>query len=146
MRRTGFTLLEVLVGIALLALAAVVLGAAYANTLGAHQAARRAGEPDGLAHLRAALLAEPDRAKVEQGGVLDLPASRRLQWEAQVEEMPVPDLFAVTVSGRTSGGADAEEQRFSRRLMLLRPTWSDPERREQLRADWRQAREAAARR
>ena len=49
----GFTLLEVLVGIAILAMAAVVLGAAYVNTLGAHEAvARRAAAGSGMDYLQ----------------------------------------------------------------------------------------------
>lgn len=148
MRRHGFTLLEVLVGIAILALAAVVLGAAYVNTLGAHAAVaqRAAAGGAGLEYLHEAVLAEPDREFVERGGRLALPDGRTLDWEGTVEEAKVPDLFRVVVRGRITGGAEGGEETFEQRLMLLRPMWSDPARREQLRADWNRAREEAARR
>jgi len=140
----AFTLLEVLVGIAILAMAAVVLGAAYVNTMSAHAAvARRAVEGPGMEYLREAILNEPDRAKVEQGGNVPLPDGRQLQWSATIEELPVPDLFRVDVRARIDGGKEAEE--FTQAVNLLRPTWSDPGRREQIRARWNERREELAR-
>jgi prepilin-type N-terminal cleavage/methylation domain-containing protein len=133
----GFTLVEVLASIAILAMAAVVLGAAYVNTLNAHHAvAVRAATGHEIDYLRDALLNEPERENVEKGGEVMLPDNRRLQWDAVVDEAPVPDLFKVTVRGRVSGSATVEESSFEETLMLLRPTWSDPAKREQLRTAW----------
>lgn len=140
--RRGFTLIEVLVSLALLGLAAVVLGAAYVNTLDAHRAAAaRAASGAPLEFLREPILNEPERDKIEKGGEVQLPDNRRLVWQAKVEETAVPDLFAVTVTGRVDGGlgGNTPAEDFSQRLMLHRPTWSDPTRREQLRSDWRAA-------
>jgi general secretion pathway protein I len=140
----AFTLLEVLVGIAILAMAAVVLGAAYVNTMSAHATvARRAVDGPGMEYLREAILNEPDRAKVEQGGSVPLPDGRQLQWTATLEELPVPDLFRVEVRGRIDGGKEPEE--FTQVVNLLRPTWSDPTRREQIRIQWNERREEAER-
>ena len=145
--RRGFTLLEVLVGIAILAMAAVVLGAAYVNTLGAHEAvARRAAAGTGMDYLRDIILNEPERAKVEQGGNLALPDNRQMNWEAVVEEAAVPDLFRVLVRGRITGTAAKDSEDFEQALMLLRPSWSDAGKREQIREDWDKQREAEARR
>ncbi len=133
----GFTLVEVLASIAILAMAAVVLGAAYVNTLNAHHAvAVRATTGHEIDYLRDALLNEPERENVEKGGEVTLPDNRRLQWDAVVEEASVPDLFKVVVRGRVSASAKIEESSFEESLMLLRPTWSDPAKREQLRTDW----------
>ncbi len=141
----AFTLLEVLVGIAILAMAAVVLGAAFVNTMAAHATvARRAVEGPGMEYLREAILNEPDRTQVEQGGSVPLPDGRQLQWSATLEESPVPDLFRVEVRGRIDGGREPEE--FTQVVTLLRPTWSDPTRREQIRVQWDQRREEAAER
>lgn len=138
----AFTLIEVLVALAILALAAIVLGAAYANTLGAHRAvAQRASGGSAMDFLRDQILNEPEREKVEKGGDLALPDDRRLRWEARIEEAPVPDLFKVTLTTRTNGGTMKAEETETETLMLLRPTWSDPQRREQLRSDWRADRE-----
>lgn len=138
-RQRAFTLIEVLVSLAILALAAIVLGAAYANTLDAHRAvAARAGAGAPVEYLREQLLNEPEREKIEKGGEVQLPENRRLRWEAEVEEVAVPDLFKVVVTGRVEGGpAGRPPEDFTRTLMLLRPTWSDPQRREQLRSEWR---------
>lgn len=139
--RRGFTLLEVLVGIAILAMAAVVLGAAYANTLGAHAAvAQRARTGDSMDYLREVIFNEPERDKVEKGGQVTLPDGRLLNWEATVEEAAVPDLFKVTVRGRFSGAASKDDD-FEHVAMVLRPTWSDSGKREQLRGDWTKLRE-----
>jgi len=146
MSRRGFTMLEVLVGIAILALAVVVLGAAYVNTLGAHAVvAQRAAAGAGMDYLREAVLAEVLRVKVEAGGRMPLPDDRVLFWEATVEEVAVPDLFRVVVSGRITGGSDANEESFEHKLMLLRPGWSEAGRREQLRVEWLRQREDATR-
>ena len=145
--RRGFTLLEVLVGIAILAMAAVVLGAAYVNTLGAHEAvARRAAAGSGMDYLRDAILNETERTKVEEGGHLALPDNRQLNWEAVVEEAPVPDLFKVVVRGRIAGTSSKDQEEFEQTLMLLRPTWSDAGEREKLRVEWEKLRENDLRR
>lgn len=143
----GFTLLEVLVGIAILAMAAVVLGAAYANTLGAHAAvAQRARTGDGMDYLREVIFNEAEREKVEQGGQLALPDGGQLHWEATIEEAAVPDLFKVVIRGRIAGGTAKEAEEFEHTSMLLRPAWSDSGKREQVRSDWTKLREKEKRR
>lgn len=142
-RAAAFTLIEVLVSLALLALAAVVLGAAYANTLEAHRAAaQRAGLGQPLEFLREAVLLEPDRLKVEAGGDIILPGNRRLRWSAEVGETAVPDLFLVVVTGTAETEAGRGTEEFAQSLHLLRPTWSDPGRRDEIRQRWRDARRA----
>src|ERR1035441_2284073 len=80
---SGFTLLEVLVALAIFAMAAVVLGATYVNALNAYNAASRHNEYDtDLRFVRAAVLTEPDRDKAEQGGDLDLGGGKRAHWQA----------------------------------------------------------------
>ncbi len=133
-------------GLAILALAVVVLGAAYVNTMNAHATAAGPAEPGwNLVYLRAAVLAEPELRKVEQGGRLVLPADRILEWEATVTAAAVPDLFRVVVRGRVSGPGGDGEQTFERALMLWRPGWSEPGERERLRAAWVRVREEVAR-
>jgi prepilin-type N-terminal cleavage/methylation domain-containing protein len=137
--RRAFTLIEVLASIAILAMAAVVLGAAYVNTLNAHHAvAVRAATGHEIDYLRDALLNEPERENVEKGGQVNLPDNRRLQWDATIEEAVVPDLFKVTVHGKIFSNSPTSDDSFDETIMLLRPTWSDPAKREQLRNDWAQ--------
>jgi general secretion pathway protein I len=134
-RPAGFTLIEVLVSLAIFALAAVVLSAAYLNVLSSYQAAarRQRGEEDWKL-VRAAVVAEADRAVVEQGGFLPLPDQRRLRWTATIEPTEVADLFAVTLEAELERATEAEAWTRSERVMLLRPAWSDASERAQLRA------------
>jgi general secretion pathway protein I len=134
-RVAGFTLIEVLVSLAIFALAAVVLSAAYLNVLSSYQAAarRQRGEEDWKL-VRATVVAEPDRNLVEQGGSLPLPDQRRLRWSATIEPTAVADLFAVTLQAELERATEAEAWTRSERVMLLRPAWSDAGERAQLRA------------
>src|SRR5262245_25161384 len=116
---SGFTLVEVLASLAILAMAAVVLGAAYVNTLTAHHAvAVRAATGYEIDYLRDSILNEPERDNVEKGGDVTLPDNRRLQWEAVIEEAPVPDLFKVTVRGKIFSTSPTSDNSFEQTLML----------------------------
>jgi general secretion pathway protein I len=132
----GFTLIEVLVALAIFALAAVVLGGAYVNVLTSYDAvSRRQEHEQDLRLVRALVLAEPDRKIVEEGGTLTLPGNRTAAWTAQLEETTVADLFRVAFRCeiRDSGsGAPWEREEV---FLLLRPTWSDPAERDRLRQE-----------
>ena len=136
----GFTLIEVLVSLALFALAAVVLSVAYLNIIGSYRAlgSQHNAEEDWKL-VRAVVLTEPELEKVEQGGRLPLPDGRQLQWTAQIEPTNVADLFRLTIEAETaSGGAGLEAWKRSQVLHVLRPAWSDPAERERLREITRQ--------
>jgi general secretion pathway protein I len=134
----GFTLLEVLVSLAIFALASVILAAAYVNTLTAFDAAaRQQGRSQDLKLVRAKLLAEPDREIVEQGGALVLPDDRQVRWEAEVAPTGVADLFHVTLHCEFTGAGRAGSWTQDSSLLLLRPTWSAADVREKLRAEAR---------
>jgi len=140
MKRPGstlhaFTLIEVLISLAIFALAAVVLAAAYLNVLGGYQAVarRQQGEEDWKL-VRTAVLSESDRAKVEAGGRLPLADGSNLHWTAKIEDTAVADLFAVTIHAEPEIAAAGESRGREHRLLLLRPGWSDPVERGKLRA------------
>jgi general secretion pathway protein I len=123
----GFTLLEVLVALAIFAMAAVVLGATYVNALNAYQAAGRRNEYDAdLRFVRAALLTEPDREKAEEGGDLDLGGSKRAHWQADIASTDTVDLFSVVWTCEIVDPERPKPYRTTQTFLLLRPTWSDP--------------------
>jgi general secretion pathway protein I len=131
----AFTLVEVLVSLAIFSVAAVVLGTAYVNLLENYHAmqAWSAGS-DEVAFARAGLLAEPDRQRAERGGQVALSAGGMLQWTATIDEAALPDLFRVEFSYEARPAGPGAARRGKEEFLLLRPTWSDPARREQLRA------------
>ena len=132
--RRAFTLIEVLVSLAIFALAAVVLGAAYVNVLNGYDAVshRQEHEQD-LRLVRAQLLAEPDRTVVEKGGTFALPENRQAEWSAVIKETTVADLFQVSFRCQIPEPARARPWVREESFLLLRPTWSDPADRDKLR-------------
>ena len=139
MRRRGFTLIEVLMSLAIFALAAVSLGAAYSNVLMGRLALRQDEQRlDDIARCRAALLETPGFDDVETGGEIHLPGGRTAHWKGKIEATAVSDLFAVqlTCEIEPEGGGEPEEINEAR--MLLRPTWSIPSDRQKIRDEARQ--------
>lgn len=133
----AFTLLEVLVSLAIFALAAVMLSATYVNILSNYDAvSRRQAHAQEMSLVRAQLLSEPDRKIAEKGGELALPENRSVHWTATIDETDVADLFRVnlTCEVRDALGSDAKPWTQDESFMLLRPTWSDPAVRDKLRA------------
>lgn len=134
-RMAGFTLIEVLVSLGIFALAAVALGTAYVNVLlNYHNMQRLGAERSEIAMARAELLAEPDRARVERGGEVPLADGGLLRWEARLEETSLADLFQVELALEIAPGGQIPLRREQEVFLLLRPTWSDPAKHEQLRA------------
>lgn len=134
-RPGAFTLIEVLVSLGIFALAAVVLGTAYVNVLlNYQQLHQQSAEQGEIALVRAELLAEPDRARAERGGEVPLADGGRLHWDAKLAETPRADLFQVELALEITPGGRTPPRRETETFLLLRPTWSDPAKREQLRA------------
>lgn len=131
----AFTLLEVLVSLAIFALAAVALSAAYLNVLGGYRNRdRERSIQEAWALVRITALNETDRAKLEAGGPLELPGNQRINWRARIDPTELADLFAVELTVAASG-AETWERR--ERVMVLRPEWTDPADRDQRRTDSR---------
>ena len=139
MRRRGFTLIEVLMSLAIFALAAVSLGAAYSNVILGRIALQQDEQRlDDIARCRAALMETPGFDDVESGGDIHLPGGRTAHWKGKIEATAVSDLFAVQLTAEIepTNGGEAEEVTETR--MLLRPTWSIPSDRQKIRDEARQ--------
>ncbi len=126
MARRAFTLVEVLVSLAIFALAAVALGAAYVNLILAHDALRKADPKlEAMQQARHALFAEPDLGTAESGGEVVLTDERVVHWTSVVEPLPVADLFSVTLEVELPALEGGASERIEETHTLLRPTWSE---------------------
>lgn len=125
--------MEVLVALAIFALTAIVLGAAYVNVLNAYLIVGKANQTtEDLAFARAQLLAEPDRKLIEEGGEFESTNSRRVKWSATIASTTINDLFTVTFVCEITDPATTEPDKITETFTLLRPTWSEPVERGQL--------------
>jgi general secretion pathway protein I len=132
----GFTLLEVLCALVVFAMAAAVLGGAYVNVLNAyHRIGGQVRNDDDLRFARAALLAEPDLKKAEEGGRYSTVDGRTVQWEAVIEPTTVTDLFSVRFTCQIDDPKATSPARVEQVFRVLRPTWSEPAERDKLRAE-----------
>lgn len=124
----AFTLLEVIVALAIFALAAVVLGAAYINVLNAYDVVSRGNQTDeDVRFARGQLLAEPDHDKAETGSDFVAAGGRQLKWHATIEATATADLFAVTFVCELSDPAGSNgPQTVTEHFTIMRPTWADP--------------------
>jgi general secretion pathway protein I len=134
--RWGFTLVEVLVALAVFMMMAIVLGASYINILHAYDLAGRAVVKDeDVRFARASLLAEADRDAAERGARFDGVNGRQVNWNATIEPTTTADLFLVTFSCEVSGPEQPKPETVTEVFRVLRPTWSEAADRDKLRAD-----------
>jgi general secretion pathway protein I len=126
MKRRGFTLVEVLVSLAIFGLAAVALASSYTNVLLARQAMRRLDiEDDGFTRSRAALLETVGLEDAKQGGEIDLPNEQKATWRCDIEPTAVSDLFSVTLEVESASSTNTENDiKRAETFYLLRPSWS----------------------
>jgi general secretion pathway protein I len=124
-RRSGFTMLEVLVALGIFALAAVVLAGAYINVLNGYEVAKRAtvSDPD-VQFARSQLLEQADVELARQGGEFATPDGRAVRWTATIDPTESADLFLVTFECDIAANATVKEQRVQQVFRVLRPTWS----------------------
>lgn len=134
--RRGFTLLEVLIALAVFAGAVMVLGGAYVNVLNGYaRVADAAREDQDIRFARQSILSEPDREEVEAGGDFETADGRRVTWQVLIEPTEVADLFSVTFTCELGGSVDQEPRVVEQRFRLLRPSWSEADERQTLRAE-----------
>lgn len=133
--RRGFTIIEVLIALAIFAGAAVLLSATYLNVLNGYAIIEHEGEyQNEIKFARATLFSETDLETVEKGGDFESAGGRKVSWKASVEPTEMPDLFTVTFECEINGADLKTPMRTTDTFRLLRPTWSKPEDRDKLRS------------
>ena len=139
MNRRAFTLVEVLISLAMFALAAISLGAAYTNVVLSRQALRvNEVAVDDLARARAALLETVNYDDVATGGEIHLPGDRLATWKGEIEATAVSDLFSVTLTVEIQNADGTDAKPLTETRLLLRPTWSVPADRQKIRDEAKQ--------
>ncbi len=135
-RIAAFTLLEVLVALAIFAMASIVLGATYVNVLNSYASIDRDRDADedvrfAISQLRgiADLL-----TTAQAGDQFDSTNNRHVTWTCTIEPTTIADLFTVTFNYELDDpGVDPKKS--TQTFTVFRPTWSDAVQRSQLLQD-----------
>jgi general secretion pathway protein I len=138
--RSAFSLIEVIIAVAIFAVAATGLMSAFVNALLARE---RSADFDLLnADIRAVrmqLLLEPEFEDAEDGDEYATLNSGEASWDASIEPTQVVDLFQVQLRINFSQPPEGLPAQHIETLYLLRPTWSQADERSALLQDKREA-------
>lgn len=139
-RSSAFTLIEVLIALAVFAMASTYLMSTFVNAL----TARERSVSDDLLHadiqaVRMQLLLEPNLEDAEDGGDYPTLNHGEASWQAVIEPTEIVDLFTVELSIRFSEPAEGQSGEHVENLYLLRPTWSEGDERSDLLQDKKDA-------
>jgi prepilin-type N-terminal cleavage/methylation domain-containing protein len=127
-KHEGFTIIEVLVALAIFGFFAVVLVASYLNVLNAYQAVAENPRRDlDVRFARNALLAEADFETAQKGDQFDGASGRHVTWSAVIEPTLTANLFQVTFTCQLDAGPNPEdkEETVVEIFRILRPTWAN---------------------
>jgi general secretion pathway protein I len=138
--RDGFTVLEVLVALAVFAMAAIVLASSYLNILNGYEVIARGTQSNAdLAFARSIILHEADRTKLEQGGQFDTADGNRLTWTVEITSTNMPELFNVALTCEMNDATQHASEKSVQTFTVLRPTWVvDAAERDKLREEAKQ--------
>ncbi len=136
----AFTLVEVLVALAIFGMAVVVLGSAYVNVLTSYESIRRDQvREQEMEFVFFRILSVQVREQFEQGGTVETLHSGTFDWEARLEQTAVADLFraeiTVGIPPIASGGGRRE---VTETFILFRPGWEEASERDRLRQESRE--------
>lgn len=124
----AFTVVEVLIALAICAMMGVVLVASYMNILNAYDAmAKNPKRNLDVRFARNALLAEADFETAQKGDQLEGPSGRHITWSSVIEPTLTANLFQVTFTCELSAGNDPadKEETVTEVFRVLRPTWAN---------------------
>ena len=119
-QRCAFTLIEVVIALAIFATAAVVLSQAFTNALLAreHGLSNDKYESD-IRTVRLQLLLEPTLEDAENGGEIETYHSGAASWQTRIEPTNVVDLFRVELQIEFSQAEDGQDLDYVETLYLL---------------------------
>lgn len=124
--RRGFSLVEVVIAIAIAGIAFIVLTETFFNVLLTLDSLEEETDFEkDIRFVRREIISLPDREQLEDGGTITTLDHGPADWEAQLEETDILDLFKLKLT-ITFAPPEADPLVYEETLHLLRPTWSDP--------------------
>lgn len=131
----GFTMIEVLLAVALFAVAILVLASSYLNILQSLEAVKMDHAlNEELRWLRERVLSEGDRDALEKGGDVKTLDFGNARWSVVISPTEVADLFSVELSVEL-GDTEKDRKQKTSTMQVLRPTWSQAVDRGKIMAD-----------
>jgi general secretion pathway protein I len=135
----AFSLIEVLIALALFAIAANVISSAFINALVSRERNDSTIYNDfAIQTARKQLLLEKNIEDAEDGGTIETLELGEVDWYAEILPTEIVDLFEVQLYGTFYDLEDSQKANFSETLYLLRPTWSESDERSMLLEDKKQ--------
>jgi general secretion pathway protein I len=134
----GFTIVEVMVALAIFGIAVVAFSGAYINVINAFGAIQvdQAFEQD-LTLIRQQVFILQEIEDLEEGGDVFTGSHGEASWRVEYEPTLVADLFKLTLYIEILDLEEDEMQEVVETHYLTRPTWSDPVERSVLQAETR---------
>ena len=129
----GFSLVEVLIALALFAICSNLIASAFINALLARERnPATVYQEIAINTVRKQLLLEKNLDEAEEGGTLTLLEKGQASWTAEIYPTDVIDLFECRFDIEFLESDDPNQVTYSETLYLLRPTWSLSEERSSL--------------
>lgn len=131
--RAAFSLIEVVLALALFAMAATVLTSSFVNALLAREHGQNTDRfHDDLREVRRQLLLEPNVDDAEDGDRHTTLHHGEAIWRARIEPTRVVDLFRAELVVEFLDPPEGRPAVHRETLHLLRPTWSESDERSEL--------------
>jgi prepilin-type N-terminal cleavage/methylation domain-containing protein len=130
-KKTGFSLIEVLLALVIFSLSITILANSYSNAVLARDANQSYFNTSiYLTWVENQIKKIEDKDKVESGGDFKLPNNTQIEWEAEVEETEVLDLFKVIANFQFEREGNPIETTVE--FYTYKPDWSESSDRSQL--------------
>lgn len=137
-RANAFSLIEVVIALAVFALAATVLMSSFVDALLAREStSSKSLINTDIRAVRMQLLLEPSIEAAEDGNEYESLSSGEASWTATINPTNVVDLFKVNFSIEFREPPEGHSGSYKEILYLLRPTWSEIDERDKLLHDKR---------
>lgn len=124
-RRSGFTLIETVVAIAIAGVAFFMLTETFFNVLLTLESLKSESDyQNDVRFARSQIIQISDRDELEEGGEITTLDLGTATWRVEIEETGVIDLFKLILDIEFEN-PDGDRIPYTEQLFLLRPTWGD---------------------